>query len=245
MKRTFTTAAVAITSALAFGATAPAAYAAPEDKPTHARTDKGAKSHAGTGRAEQSKAAAASRRVAAQQRATLRVIAVTDTGLARVAASPRTAALATEVADAVVANITLDRDALAELKAAAEAADSTLVLHQVRRDLRAFQVANYLQAVTVAHGAAHALEQVADNDAALAELAAGTDVTEAQADNAAAGEAASAALEAALTVTATSGKDVLAGARTELTTARELLESVEAFLAGHEAEGPVDEAPAV
>lgn len=244
MKRTFTTAAVAITSALAFGATAPAAYAAPEDKPTHARTDKGAKSQAGTGRAEQSKAAAASRRVAAQQRATLRVIAVTDTGLARVAASPRTAALATEVADAVVANITLDRDALAELKAAAEAADSTLVLHQVRRDLRAFQVANYLQAVTVAHGAAHALEQVADNDAALAELA-GTDVTEAQADNAAAGEAASAALEAALTVTATSGKDVLAGARTELTTARELLESVEAFLAGHEAEGPVDEAPAV
>lgn len=244
MKRTFTTAAVAITSALAFGATAPAAYAAPEDKPTHARTDKGVKSQAGTGRAEQSKAAAASRRVAAQQRATLRVIAVTDTGLARVAASPRTAALATEVADAVVANITLDRDALAELKAAAEAADSTLVLHQVRRDLRAFQVANYLQAVTVAHGAAHALEQVADNDAALAELA-GTDVTEAQADNAAAGEAASAALEAALTVTATSGKDVLAGARTELTTARELLESVEAFLAGHEAEGPVDEAPAV
>lgn len=244
MKRTFTTAAVAITSALAFGATAPAAYAAPEDKPTHARTDKGAKSQAGTGRAEQSKAAAASRRVAAQQRATLRVIAVTDTGLARVAASPRTAALATEVADAVVANITLDRDALAELKAAAEAADSTLVLHQVRRDLRAFQVANYLQAVTVAHGAAHALEQVADNDAALAELA-GTDVTEAQADNAAAGEAASAALEAALTVTATSGKDVLAGARTELTTARELLESVEAFLAGHEVERPVDEAPAV
>lgn len=240
MKRTFTTAAVvAIASALTFGATAPAAYAAPKDKSAHVRTDKPAKSQGGKGKVEQ-----ASRRLAAAQRVTLRAFAVTDARLARVATSPRVAALGAELADAVVANIALDRAALAELKVAVEAADSSLDLGQVRRDLRGVKVANYLQAVAVANGAASALEQVAANDAALSELAAGgTDVTEAQAANEAAGAAATAALEAAVTVTATSTKAVLAGARSELATARELLEAVEAFLAEQTVEEPVVEEP--
>lgn len=236
MKRTFTaTAAAAIASALAFGVTAPAASAAPKDKAAHVRADKSPK----TAKVDQ-----ASRRLAADQRVALRQIASTDRQLAGVGRSPRLAALAPEVADVVLANVALDRDALAELKAAVEAADSTVDLRQVARDVRQVRVANYLQVLAVANGVAEALAQVEENDLALADLAAaGTDVTAAQADNDAAATAASAALDAALTVTASSDRAVLAGARAELTTARELLEAVEAFLAEQPAEQPVTEQP--
>jgi hypothetical protein len=249
MKRTTRNAlAVALVAAVAFGVSAPAAIAAPKDKPAHVKTqakgqEKG-KATADTKKAaaQEKKAAGQAKRQAAQERQLLRLIDSRDARLARVVEGDLlTDDLPQEVVDAVTSNVATDRQVLAVIREAVAAGGQDL--RQVRTELRTFRVETYNVVVGVVREAAEITEEAAANDAALAELDP-TDpaVAEAQAANDDAVLAAQDAVAKALLLTATSPVQDRGAAEADLETARELLEQVAAFLATQE---PVfEEAPA-
>lgn len=113
--------------------------------------------------------------------------------------------LAEEVQATVVANVEADKVALAAIAAAASAADSTVDLREVRRELRNVRVENYRLSVNVLRAAARLQESAAANPEAAALV--------------------DSAVAKALTVTAASPKSLVREARADLAAARGLLET--------------------
>jgi hypothetical protein len=225
--------AAALTAAVAFGVTAPAAYAAPKDRPAHvkvqgakAKTTAGAKKAA----AQEKKAAAQAKREAVQTRQVLRDLDRRDAALVRVVEGGLLDGLAPEVVEAISANVTLDREALAGIRSAVVAGGQDL--RQVRVELRTFRVETYHVVVGVVREAAELTDEAAANDVALAALDP-TDpaVAEAQAANDAAVVAAQDAVAKALPLSAQSAVQDRGAAEADLETARVLLDQVAAFLA--------------
>ncbi|PVG82651.1 hypothetical protein DDE18_09760 [Nocardioides gansuensis] len=143
----------------------------------------------------------------AQTKQLVKDVAGKDKRLARLATSTKVTRLADENEQVLVANITEDRADLAELKTAAEAADSTYDAKAVRKDLRSFRVENYVLAANIVKQA----EALADEAAADPEAAAAVD----------------AAIDAALALTADSTKADVKAARVHLQTAHEELDAEE------------------
>jgi hypothetical protein len=245
MKRTIRTAvAAALTAAVAFGVTVPAATAAPKDKPAKVATQ-GAKGKATAGTkkvaGQDRKAAAAERRTAAQQRQVLRDLDRRDARLAAVVAGDRLAGLPEDAVTAISTNVENDRTGLAAIRTAVEGGGQDL--RQVRAELRTYRVETYNMVVGIVRGATEVAEQVALNDAALAELPAEDPaVVEAKENNAAALVAAELAAEDALLLTATSPVADRQSPAAGLESAVVLLELVAAFLAENAAGTPDQQA---
>jgi hypothetical protein len=244
MKRTIRTAvAAALTAAVAFGVTVPAATAAPKDKPAKVATQ-GAKGKATAGTKKvtgQDRKAAAERRTAAQQRQVLRDLDRRDARLAAVVAGDRLAGLPEDAVTAISTNVENDRTGLAAIRTAVEGGGQDL--RQVRAELRTYRVETYNMVVGIVRGATEVAEQVALNDAALAELPAEDPaVVEAKENNAAALVAAELAAEDALLLTATSPVADRQSPAAGLESAVVLLELVAAFLAENAAGTPDQQA---
>lgn len=240
MKRTTRNAlAAALTAAVAFGVSAPAVHAAPQDRPTHVKTqakgqEKG-KDIAATKKAaaQEKKSAAQAKHQAAQQRRILRLIAAGDARLARVVEGDLLAGLPQDVIEAVTVNVAADREALALIRESVEAGNRDP--REVRTELRTFRVETYKVVVGVLREAAEVTEEAATNNGSLAELD-GTDsaVAAAQTANDDAVQAVQNAVAKALLLTATSPVRDRGTAEAHLETARELLDEVAAFLATQE-----------
>lgn len=136
-------------------------------------------------------------------RKVLRDIARLTTALDRNVRPSRIGTLPEDQQAAVLANVALDKQALTDLATAASAADTTLDLRQVRKDLKKVRPENYLLSVNVLRGAAGLAEAAAAN----AEAAALVD----------------SAVATAQTVTATSPKSLVKEARAALAAAEDLL----------------------
>lgn len=228
--------AAVLTAAVAFGVSAPAASAAPKDKPAHVKTQSEG-SQKGKVTAAGKKAAAAAKRQAMQQRQLLRLIASSNARLARVVNGELLTGLPQDVIDAVTSNVTTDRETLAVIRAAVEAGGQDF--RQVLTELRTFRVEIYNVVVGVVREAAEGTEAAAANDVALAAFdPADPAVAEAQAANDAAVVAAQDAVAKALLLTATSPVQDRGPAEADIETARELLEQVGAFL---DSQAPVEE----
>jgi hypothetical protein len=131
-----------------------------------------------------------------------RDIARLTKALDRTVRPSRIGTLAEDVQATVVSNVEADKATLAGLGEAAAAADTTLDLRQVRRDLRKVRVENYRLSVNV-------LRQAARVDAAA---------------NPEAAALVASAVAKALTVTAASPKSLVREARADLAAARDLLD---------------------
>lgn len=183
---------VAATAALA----APSALATTATAAPHEHKDKPAKT----------KDKPAKGTLKSQTKQLLKDVAGKDKRLARLAESNAVARLADDTEAELVANITDARTALAEVKAAVEAADSTIDTRAARKDLRSFRVVTFRQAVNILKQAEHLAEEAAADPEATAHLA------EAEA--------------AALALTATSPKADVKAARAHLELAQAELEAV-------------------
>ena len=154
----------------------------------------------------------ATKPVKTQAKQLLKDVAREDRQLVKLAGSHRVTALADDTEAELVANITEARATLADVKAAVEAADSTLDTKAARKDLRSFRVQNFKHA-------AHVLAKVEDlTDDAAADPEAQAFLAQAEA--------------AALAVTATSTK-------AEVKAAKALLASATAELEGAESDDEV------
>lgn len=189
MKRASRALAVAVTTA-ALALTGQAVQAAASAKPHSTGA------HAQGGHAKSAPADGDVRKV-------LRDIARLTAALDRNVKPSRIGMLPEDQQAAVLANVELDKQALADLAAAASAADTTLDLRQVRKDLRSVRPENYLLSVNVLRGAAELAEAAAAN----ADAAALVD----------------SAVATALTVTATSPRSLVKEARADLAAAADLL----------------------
>lgn len=235
--------AAVLTAAVAVGLSAPAASAAPKDKPAHVKTQGKGKATASAKKAAaaQKKAAVAAKKYAAQQRQVLQDIGRRDAALARVVEGDRLDGLADSTVTAITGNVAADRAALAEIRALVAAGGQDL--RKVRVQLHSYRVETYNVVVGIARDTLAVAEEAAANDVALADLAAsGVDVTEAQAANTAAVEAADSALAKALLLTATSDVRARAHAEADLAAAWEHLAVVAAFIESHTTEEPAETA---
>jgi hypothetical protein len=136
----------------------------------------------------------------------LKTVSVKDARLARMSTSKAVTRLDDAYEGEVVAGIDASREALAEIAAAIEAADSTFDTRAAARDLRAFRVENHRLVVTV----------VAKADRLLDEATAAGDTETAA--------VATTAIDAALAVTATSPKSEVKAARAALGTLEDATE---------------------
>lgn len=141
----------------------------------------------------------------AQTKQLIKTISVKDAQLERLVTADRTTVLADDHEATVVANIGDDREALAALKAEAEAADSTLDTRAVRADLRDFRVVNYVLSGNILRQA----EAIEDEAAADPEATMHLDE----------------AIAAALAITAESTKSDVRDARAHLRLAKGELEA--------------------
>ena len=135
----------------------------------------------------------------------LRDIERTSKALDRTVRENRIGTLADEVQAAVVASVEADKLALAGLATGVAAADSTLDLRQVRRDLHQVRPENYVLSVNVLRKAARVAEAATDNAEATALV--------------------DSAVATALSVTASSPKSLLRDARADLAAAQALLDA--------------------
>lgn len=140
----------------------------------------------------------------AQTKQLLKDIAGKDQRLARLAGSNAVVRLADDTEAELVANLGDARAQLATIKAAAEAADSTMDTRAARKDLHLFRVENFRIVVNVLRQAERLSEAAATDPEAQAHI----DMAE----------------DAALAVTATSTKADLRAAREHLDEARTELE---------------------
>jgi hypothetical protein len=195
MKRTARTLAVLVATAT-LALTGQALQSTASAKPDHAGSHaKGGAGHGGGAKAGAAKGDSAK---------VLRDITRLSTALDRTMRENRIGTLAEDVQTALLANVEADKLALTDLATAAAAADSTLDLRQVRRDLREVRPENYVLSVNVLRKAAKLAEAAAANAEALALV-----------DEAAA---------TALTVNASSPKSLLREARASLAEAQALLD---------------------
>ena len=133
----------------------------------------------------------------------LKTVAGKDARLARISTSTAVTRLDDAYEPDVVAGIDESRDALAAIATALEGADSTFDVRAAAADLRAFRVENHRLVVTVVARAGRILDEAtASGDTATADLA-------------------TAAIEAALAVTATSPRSEIKDARAGLKAADE------------------------
>lgn len=139
-----------------------------------------------------------------QTKQLLKDIAGKDKRLARLAESNAVSRLSDETEAELVANIGEARTDLAEIKAAAEAAEGTVDTREVRKELRSFRVENFRLVVNILRQGEGLAEAAATDPEAQMHL----DLAE----------------ETALAVTATSAKSELREARTHLAEARAELE---------------------
>jgi hypothetical protein len=135
----------------------------------------------------------------------LRDIERTSKALDRTVRENRIGTLADEVQAAVVASVEADKLALAGLAVGVAAADSTLDLRQVRRDLHQVRPENYVLSVNVLRKAARVAEAATDNAEATALV--------------------DSAVATALSVTASSPKSLLRDARADLAAAQAVLDA--------------------
>lgn len=143
----------------------------------------------------------------AQTKQLLKSVAGKDRRLARLATSNAVTRLADATEAQLVATIDEARTALADVKAAVEAADSAVDTRAARKDLRQFRVVNLRLAVNILKQAEGLTEEAAVDAEAQEHLAA--------------------AEAAALEITATSPKADVRAARAHLREARAELESEE------------------
>jgi hypothetical protein len=141
----------------------------------------------------------------AQTKQLLKDIAGKDERLARLAEGNAVDRLADDTQGELVANITEARAALAAIKAAAEAADSTMDTRAARKDLHAVRVENFGQVISILRKAEDLSEAAATDPEAQAHL----DMAE----------------DAALAITATSSKSDVRAAREHLRDTRTELEA--------------------
>lgn len=216
MKRTARTLAVVVTTAT-LALTGQALQSTASAKPDHAGSHaKGGAGH-GAGAAKAGAAKGDSAKV-------LRDIDRLKAALDRTMRENRIGTLADDVRATLLASVEADKLALADLAAAATAADSTLDLRQVRRDLRDVRPENYVLAVNVLRKAARLAEASAANAEALALV-----------DEAAA---------TALLVNASSPKSQLREARAGLAEAQALLDDDADATEDPATEDPATEDPA-
>lgn len=212
MKRIARTLAVVITTAT-LALTGQALQSAASAKPDHAGSH--AKGGAGHG-AGAAKAGAAKGDAAKVQRDIARLSAALD----RTVRENRIGTLADDVQATLLGSVKTDKQTLADLATEASAADSTLDLRQVRRDLRQVRPENYVLSVNVLRKAAELAEAAAADADALGLV--------------------DEAVATALTVNASSDKSVLREARASLAAAQALLDDDEADAT----EDPATEDPA-
>jgi len=142
-----------------------------------------------------------------QTKQLVRTISVKDARLERLSTADRTTVLADEHEATAVSSIGADREALATLRSAAEAADSTLDTRAVRAELRDFRVVNYVLSGNILRQA----EAIEADAAADPEAAAHLDE----------------AVAAALAITAESTKSDVRDARAHLRLAKDELDEDE------------------
>ena len=223
MRSTTRNAAGALAVALALGAGSPVAAAGPSGtKPGHVQVLKGDQAVKGL-EASQS------------LRQVLRDIARTDARLVRTVRASRTAQIGDHAAS-VIANVTADRDALAGLVLAVQAADSAPDLRAVRKDLKGVRPQSYTRVINNLRSAVRLADAIAeartavegDPEAPVAELATAQAAVEA-------------AVSKALLVTASSDKDELRAVQSDLQAAHDALAVVRGYLDAAEQEPVVEE----
>lgn len=151
--------------------------------------------------------AKATKTVKSQAKQLLKGIAVKDKRLVRLSSSNAVAGLADDTEGELVLNLEEARTALADLKAAVEAADSTVDTRAARKELRSFRVENFRIVVNVLKKAEGLSEAAAADPEAVEHLAA--------------------AEAAALEITATSKKADIRAARAHVKAAQAELEATE------------------
>jgi hypothetical protein len=241
--------AAVLTAAVSFGVTAPAAVAAPQDKPSHSKvtkTDKAGTKKADADRKHESRKQSKAQRVAKRKQAAFRATLK----------KARTAGLPQEIQDALKANVATDRSALAEA---------------VTKELRTFSPARYVQAINVLRKAMKLQAEIDANAVALDALAGGNpdtavppvdvtgpvaptdpitaadaeiviDLATAVAANEEARVVVEAVVQNALAITGTSSKADIKALKEDLEIAEEALEIVDEFFdALEEAEEKEDE----
>ncbi len=178
--------------------------APPQAQPTQAQPTQGQSTKAQPTQGQPTKAQPAKGQPASgQSKQLLKDVAVKDKRLARLAASQAITRLGDESEAALVVNIDEARATLAEIKAAVEAAGSTVDTKAVRKELRSFRVENFQLVVNILKQA----EGLADEAATDAEA------------HAFVGQAEAAALEIGATSTKAdlrAVRDLLNAARAEL-----------------------------
>ncbi len=214
MKTTTRTAAVLLAAAVTFGPGSPVAAtdAADPAKPGHVRADKG--DH---GKGDHGKGA--SKKGSQELRQLLRDLDKADARLAKVAKESRTSRIGDHAA-AVLANVAADRAALAELRTAVAAPDSSLDPREVRRELKELRIQNFGKAINDLRHALKLTEKITDaradaegDAAALAVL----DAAQAAVDS---------AVAKALLISATSDRSELRAVRVDLQAAHAALDGL-------------------
>jgi hypothetical protein len=215
MKRTARTLAVVVATAT-LALTGQALQSTASAKPDHAGSHaKGGAGHGG--------GAAKAGAVKGDAAKVLRDIDRLSAALDRTVRANRIGTLAEDVQTKLHEGVDADKQALTDLAAAASAADSTLDLRQVRRDLRQLRPENYVLSVNVLRKAAELAEAAAADVEALALV--------------------DEAVATALTVNASSDKSLLREARASLAAAQALLDD-EADATEDPATDPATEDPA-
>ena len=181
-----------------------------------------------------------SARVAHERRQLVRQIAILDARLAHVSRDTRTAWLDADDRTAVLANVAADRASLADLAEAAGAADGTVDLRSVGKDLHGVHPEVYAQVLSALRRAAALRVTVAADRTALEGIT-DRDVTAGRTAVDEAFALVSSAVQQALGVRATGPLSVMRGVRADLASASEALQGVEAVLdAGSTTSGPAD-----
>lgn len=190
--------ATAVATAALVAPSAATTFAVAADAPAHStKADKAKK-------AKKEKAAKVSK---PQTKQLLKDVSGKDKRLARLATSGSVVNLADDVEAELVANIDEARTALADVRTAVEAADSTLDTRAARKDLRSFRVENFRLVVNILKQAEGLAADAAADPEATAHLVAAED--------------------AALAITATSTKADVKAARAHLQAAHAELEPTE------------------
>jgi hypothetical protein len=242
MKRSMRNAvAAAVTAAVAFGVTAPAATAAPQAKSKKVHVKRvSAKAHGKN----------TDRLLTNARRVVVREISRKDAALVRVARQRGMTDLEPTVLEVVQASVQADRDNLVVLATAAASATSLVEVRDVQVQVRAVRPEIYNTVVSNLRRAAHLESQVAANVDVLADLdeqiavreAAGEDMTDVRLDldeatylNDEAAFAVVTATDAALLLNATSTRADLYDVKVQLGAVAELLEQVEGYIEAIEA----------
>ncbi len=139
--------------------TASVAQAAPPAGPGKGSHVKGSHDKGGNGQAA---------KAAAGQKQLLKSIAKVDRALDRSLRSSRIGGLTPESQAALLANADTDRLALADIAAAAAAADASVDVRQARKDLKSVRTVNYVLVVNILRKAEKLLAEGSGDAAALA-----------------------------------------------------------------------------